>query len=231
MKDENNEVELVELLVEVLKKWWLIAIFVIIASSTAYYATTNYVTPIYEAKATLFIGRDNSSVAGLDLSDLSVDDKLISDYRELIKTRLVTETVIDELNLMTTRDALVMSLDIFIINDSRFMYVSFMDPDPEKAVIIVNRLAEVLAVQAEEIVGVKNVQIVDRAVVPDEPISPSVSRNIAVAAVAGMMLALFIIFLQIILDNTVSHEEDIEKIIGVPVIGIIPRFKGEARRL
>lgn len=230
MNEEYQEIDLLELIQVVLRKWWLILLLMIVAGGSAYYATTEYVTPIYEAKATLFIGKDNSTIAGLNLSDLSVDNKLISDYRELIKTRLVTEQVINDLALVATRETLVGNLAVSIINDSRFMYVTFKDPVPERAVLIVNTLSEVLAVQAEEIVGVKNVQIVDYAVVPKYPISPSVPRNVAIAAVLGMMLALFIVFVQMMLENTVQTEEDIEKILGVPVLGMIPRFKGEARR-
>ena len=231
MKDEYQEIDLVELLRVVLRNWWLILLLMLVASSTSYFVTTRYVTPIYEAKSTLFIGKESESIAGFDLSvsDLQIDDQLVVDYRELIKTRLITEEVIEDLALLASPSDLIRNLGISTISDSRFMHITYQDPIPERAVQITNQLSEVLADRAEEIVGVKNVRIVDPAIVPENPISPNVVMNVAIAAVLGIILALFIIFIRMMLDNTIKTEEDIERTVDLPVLGMIPQFKGEVR--
>ena len=229
MQEEYQEIDLVELMRAIMRKWWLIVGFMVVAGGISYYITTEYITPIYEAKSTLFIGKENDVLSNISLGDLQVDNKLVVDYRELIKTRLVTEEVINDLALLTTVDGLITNLNINIISESRFMHITFKDPVPERATQVVNRLSEVLAEKAESIVGVKNVQIVDYALVPTVPISPSIRKNVAIAAVLGMMVALGIIFLLMMLDNTVRTEEDLEKLSQVPVLGVIPKFKGEIR--
>ena len=231
MIEENQEIDLIELLRVVLKNWWLIILLTLIAAATSYLVTKEYVTPIYEAKATLFIGKETDSIAGFDLSvsDLQLDNQLVVDYRELIKTRLITEEVILDLALLAEAEDLVKNLGISTISESRFMYVTYQDPIPERAAQIANRLSEVLAEKAEEIVGVKNVRIVDQAIVPEQPISPNTLMNTAIAGVLGAMIALFIIFIRMMLDNTIKTEEDIEKFTGLPVLGVIPEFKGEVR--
>ncbi len=137
--------------------------------------------------------------------------------------------VIEELALLTNAEDLVENLGIEIIADSRFMHVTFEDPIPERATEIVNSLSEILATKAEVIVGVDNVQIVDYAIVPEDPISPSTVKNVAIAGAFGMMLALGVIFLQMMMDNSVKTEEDVEALIDVSVLGVIPLFKGEVR--
>lgn len=229
MDEEYQEIDLVELMRVVLRKWWLILLLVVIAAGSSYYVTKEYVTPIYKAESTLFIGKENDLISGISFSDLQVDNKLVVDYRELIKTRLVTSKVIEDLALITTPTEIIDNLGIDIISESRFMHVTYEDPIPARATQIVNKISEVLAKKAEEIVGVKNVQIVDFAIEPVLPISPSIKKNVAIAGVLGAMIALFIIFLQMMMDNTIKSEEDIEKLIGVPVLGVIPKFKGEAR--
>lgn len=227
--EEYQEIDLVELFRTVLRKWWLIVLLMAIAGGASYYVTETYVTPIYKAESTLFIGKESDMLAGISLSDLNVDNKLVVDYRELIKTRLVTSEVIEELALQTSTPGLIANLGIEIIAESRFMHVTFQDPIPERATQIVNSISEVLAEKAETIVGAKNVQIVDSAIVPTSPISPSKTKNIATAAVLGALIALGIIFLQMMMDNTVKTEADIEKLTGLPVLGVIPKFKGEVR--
>ena len=229
MNEEYQEIDLMELVRAVLSKWWLILSFMIVFGGLAFYYTSNFVTPLYKASAELFIGEESSSLTDISLSDLSLNTSLLSDYQELIKTRLVTEEVIDELSLVATRNSLVARLSVQIIGDSRFMYVTYTDPIPERAQLIVNTLSEVLTDKAERIMGVKRVQVIDYAIVPQAPMYPSVSRNVLVASVLGAMLALGIIFITMMAANTVQNETDVERLVALPVLGSIPKFKGAER--
>lgn len=224
-----TEINLLDIGFSVLRKWWFILILMIAAGSVSYYMTVNYITPQYKATATLFIGKDAQGFGEINLSDLSLDSKLVSDYRELIKTRLVTDQVIDELALVASQGSLTGKLSISVVGESRFMYVTFIDTVPARAEIVVNTLADVLANEAERIVGVKNVQIVDYALRPTRPISPNIASNVMLAVIGGAALAIGLILLGILLDNTITNEENIELSFETPVLGVIPTFKGEVR--
>ncbi len=130
-------------------------------------------TPIYQAKSTLFIGKDSGGLSNISLSDLQVGNTLVSDYVQLISTNLVTEEVIQDLGLNTTVAAFKSNIGVKAISDSRFMRIAYNHPDPEQAKIIVNKLSETLTEKALDIVGVKNIQIVDYAKKPFAPVSPS----------------------------------------------------------
>lgn len=225
MGEEYQEIDLLELVGIVLRKWWLILLFVIIAGGTSYYVTDNYITPTYEAKAKLFIGKEADLLGEISLGELQLDNKLVVDYRELLKTRLVTEEVIQELGLNITTGQLVNNLSVETISDSRFINIIYVDTTPEVAAAITNKLAEVLVDSVQEIIGIKNVQIVDAAIVPISPIAPSKVMNVAIAVVLGGMLALFVIFILHLIDNTIKKEEQLEKKLGVPVLGVIPKYK------
>lgn len=232
MNDTREYKEIINLFgigIAIIKKWWLILIMMTLCGTISYYVTVNYVTSLYSATATLFIGKDSQGFGDINLSDLSLDSKLVSDYRELIKTRLVTDQVVEELALITSRGSLLRNLSISLAGDSRFMYVTFVDPLPDRAKIITNSLAEVLASEAERIVGVKNVQIVDYALTPDYPFSPSVRRNVAIAAFLGMIIAIGLVLLDLLFDNSIKTEIDIEHNSNLVVLGVIPIFKGEAK--
>lgn len=61
--------------------------------------------------------------------------------------------------------------------------------------------------------------------IPDKPIKPNKLLNILIAFVAGLMASLGLVFLLEYLDNTVKTSSDIEKLLGIPVLGIIPDYK------
>ncbi|TCT12831.1 capsular polysaccharide biosynthesis protein [Natranaerovirga pectinivora] len=229
MVEEVNEIDLREIIGIVLEKWWLILVLFVISAGSAAYITSSHITPMYKTEATLFIGKEADALANISFDELRVGNQLITDYRELIKTRLVTEEVIGSLGLNVSISEFRSRLDVSTISNSRFFHIGFTDPDPELASMITNRLAEVLVATAVEIVGVKNVQIVDSAIPTRNPVSPNLRLNVAIAGILGIMIAIFLIFLLNMMDNTIKKEEDIEKVLGLTVLGVIPKFDGEAR--
>jgi capsular polysaccharide biosynthesis protein len=80
-----------------------------------------------------------------------------------------------------------------------------------------------------QIVGVENIRILDQALVPQSPISPNVLLNAVIGGMLGFFISLFVIILMFLMNDTIMNEDDIEKLIGVSVLGDIPEFKGEAR--
>lgn len=227
--EEYEEIDIREMLHIVLGRWWVIALFTLIAVGVSAYVTSEMIEPVYESKSTLFIGNESDSIAGISFSDLQVDDQLVVDYQELIKTRLVTETVIRDLELPTTVANFVEHLSVSGIKDSRFIHIVFQDTDPILAAQIANELSESLVANAERIVGVENVVVVDEAIPPAKPISPNLLMNVSIAAVLGAMLGMFLIMVLHMLDNTFKREEEIEKQLGIVVLGVVPKFDGERR--
>lgn len=230
MREIYKEIDLREIIISVLKKWWLILIISGILGGVAFYVTDNHIMEMYEATTTLFIGKDSEGLADFSINDLALDNKLVSDYKELIQTKLVTEQVIGTLGLNYSRLDVIEHLTIEVVNDSRFMRLSYKDPDPVIATDVVNLLSEVLTDKAESIVGASNVKIVDEADIPIEPISPSMAVNVILATALGIMIALLFIFTQMIMDNSIKKESEIEKLLGIPVLGMIPKFEGKVRR-
>jgi len=227
--EEYTEIDLRELLARMLEKWWFLLLMTVIAGGIAFYITWQMITPVYTAQSTIFIGKDSTSVLDISMEDLNMDSKLATDYKELINTRMITERVIKELALTTEVAELSKFVEIDLVNASRFMHISFTDPNPDLAKKIVNKYSDVLKEKAEDVVGVKNVQIVDYAIRPLEPSGPNLMKNTAVAALLGLMLAIGIILLDMLLNNTFQREEEIERELGLPVLGRIPKFKGEPK--
>jgi succinoglycan biosynthesis transport protein ExoP len=75
-----------------------------------------------------------------------------------------------------------------------------------------------------------NIKVVDRALVPPGPYTPNISRNLLMALFFGLFGGLGLIFLVEYLDNTVKGPEDVEKLVGLPSLGIIPYLSPDGAR-
>ncbi|PKM93731.1 MAG: hypothetical protein CVU84_14205 [Firmicutes bacterium HGW-Firmicutes-1] len=227
MEEVNKKIEMLELTRYLLKSFWLILLITMISVGICYYVTTGKIDPIYEASTTLFIGKEsNGIITNISLDDLQLDNQLVLDYSQLLITDLVTEQVIYELELQVTPDDLREVLSIESIEGSRFIHIKYKSSYPDEAAEIVNKLSETLTEKAIKIVGVKNIQVVDYAKLPKIPISPNLILNMILTGVFGFIGAILIVVLKFMLIGTVQKEEDIEKTIGLPVLGMIPKFKG-----
>ena len=74
-------------------------------------------------------------------------------------------------------------------------------------------------------VGTNNISIVDRASLPIYKRSPRLSVNLALALVIGLLAGMLAALGFDFLDDTFKAPEDIEREIGMPVIGVIPKPK------
>lgn len=85
-------------------------------------------------------------------------------------------------------------------------------------------------IRINEAMHAGNLQAIDRAIVPEEPIKPRKMLNFAIAGVLGLFVGAGIAFLLDYVDNTIKTQEEAEKILGLPVLGQIPVFNNETER-
>ena len=252
--DTTKEIDFKELFRILLKKWWLVLLCTIVGFGAAYYGTAKLITPIYEAKTVLYIGQEESALGniGISLGQLEADSQLINDYKQIALTRLVIDAVIKNTGLSivdsesldngnsigngSSKNPMVMSYTQFrnntvieTIKDSRLFTVGFQSPDPEIAKKVSDELAKQLTIAVSQIVGVENIRILDQSIVPAKPIAPSKLQNSIIGGILGLVFSLFIIVIMFLVNDTVKDEDDIKSLIGVSVLGRIPKFKGEVR--
>lgn len=219
----EQEIDLRELLGIVKRRWWMIALitFFVVLATIIY--TFFVVTPIYESATTVMVSSSAINRTGdMDLTEINLNRRLAETYGEIVRSRRVANQVIDEMGLNMSHGALQNKINVSQVRDTEFIRISVTDPDPVFATNIANQVAEAFKDNIVEIMNVDNVSTLDVAVTPANPVSPNERLNIAIGFVLGVMIGVFIVFLREYLDNTIKTKEDVERHLGLPVIGSVP---------
>lgn len=212
-------------------------IYIIFAMSIAFCLSSIYVNrfrvPEYTSYTTILLNKTNENSA-ITSSDLQIDKSLVSTYSEIIKSKRVLRTVINNLSLDIEYGTLVSKVNVGSVTDTSILKISVTDPDSSKAASIANEIAEVFSEDIQEIYKIENISIIDVAEITSVASSTSTMKIIGIATIAGAFLSIAVIFVIFYFDTTIKNEEDIERVTGLPVIGIVPisreKIKGSAHR-
>ena len=67
-----------------------------------------------------------------------------------------------------------------------------------------------------------NVRIIDRALVPTSPFRPSLRNDLSAGLSSGLVLGIGIVFLLHFLDRSIKSAEELERLLGLPVLAVVP---------
>ena len=221
--NEEMEIDLLELLMVMKKHLSAILLAGIVGLVIMFAYTSFLVTPLYSASSMMYVMPDNSnSMNSSTLSDMQVGQQLTSDYSSMIKSRSFMEDVIKKLNLTIDYQQLLGKVEVTNPTSSRILQVTVNDPNPQTAADIANEMASVAESKLKEITGMQAIKIYEEAAVPDRPSSPNMKKNCALGLLAGFVLAMAVITILYLLDDTIKTEDDIEKYLGMTTLAVLP---------
>ena len=227
-RDDEMEIDLREIFSLLISKIGIIILSGIILALVAIVGTKLFITPQYQSITKMYVlsKQDNNTVTN---SDLQTSTLLTKDYAELIKSRTVTEAVIAKLGLDLTHEQLLGKLEVETTTDTRIVTIKVLDEDPYMARDIANAVRDTAAEHIQNVMNSEAVNVVDEANIPDQKYSPSTMKNGFIAGVLGCFLAVAIILLQHISNDTIKSSEDVEKYLGLSTLGTIPLNKDDVK--
>lgn len=178
----------------------------------------------YTATVSVYVLSSSSSEQNtIQNSDLSASQLIANDIAELANSDIVAERTAEELGMTS-----LAGYDISVNSSTttRVIEISVESGEPQAAATVANKIAEVLSSVAQEVMGVESVNIVDEAKTPEAPSGPNRVMYTAVAFLAGLFLAVAIIVVMDMVNTRVRTPEEAEELLGIPVIGRIPKIKG-----
>lgn len=199
----------------------VIALPVVFAIATFAFAFA-FLPNTYTAFTDLYI-LTSSDESTLSNSDLAASQMITNDVVTLVKS----ERVLKDVKVALQMDNLSgYNIGVDSSTTTRVIELSVTGPDAQSTAIIANALAEDVSKVAQEVMEVKSVNVIDEAQTPVSPSGPNRLLYTAIAFLAGLFVAVAIAVLADMLNTRARDAEDVEKLLGVPVIGRIPAMKG-----
>lgn len=182
-----------------------------------------FLTPIYQSSTQLLVNQSKDEQAMYNYNEVQTNLQLINTYNVIIKSPAILDLVIKELELDMSYGELNNNITVASEKNSQVVNISVQDPNAKRTAKIANKTAEVFTREISQIMNVDNVSILAKAQVGEKqsPIKPKPLLNIAIALVVGLMAGVGLAFLLEYFDNTIKTEQDIEKVLGIPVLGVI----------
>ena len=220
-RDDVIEIDLVELLGVILHNLWIIIVSGVIVAAAALLVSYFIITPKYESVTKIYvISKTNADT--MTYSDLQAGSTLTKDYKELVKSRPVLEEVIAETGIDVELKDLEEQITVEVPTDTRIVSITVEDKDPYEARIIADSVRIAASKHIQEVMDTEAVNVVEEASLPIEKSSPSILMNTAIGYAVGLFLAIAIVIINYIMDDTIKTPDDVEKFLGVSVLGSIP---------
>ena len=228
MNQENQmvEIDIVSLLKTIWKRKFLIILTALITAVIALGYSVFIAKPSYQSTTRIYVvNRQQSDNNALTNQDLQAGAYLVKDYKEIILSQDVLSTVISELKLSSTTAELADKVAVSVPTDTRIVSITVTNGDPNQASRIANTLREVAAEKIIAVTKVSDVTTLEEAEAPKSPSSPNIRRNVMIGFVGGAVAMVVLVLIVEVLDDRVKKPEDIEEVMGMSLLGIVPDMR------
>ena len=215
-----------------LKKRWLLIVSVTLMFLIGGSVFVLFFGPVpqYQSSTTVLVDYRASETEVLTQNDINLSQKLVQTYTEIIKSLTILNPVIEEMDLSLTPNELLKKISVSQVNETEIIKISVTDEDPILARDIANTLAQTFSEEISHIMKVDSTSVLDEAVLPTTPLAQNKVTKIAIAGILGMMVSVGLVILFEYLDRSIKTADETEHLLGVPVLGVIPKSKVEGKK-
>ena len=226
MKEQNTiEIDVFQLFKTLWKRKLMILIVALLTGTGAIAFSTLIVKPEDTSTTRIYVvNRNQGDKPGLTNQDLQAGTYLVKDYREIILSQDALEKVATNLKLDMPAKTLASKVQVAVPADTRIVSISVKDKQPEEASRIANSLREVAAEKIVAVTRVSDVTTLEEARPATTPSSPNVRRNSLFGFLGGAVVTVIAVLLIELLDTRVKRPEDVEDVLKIPLLGLVPDF-------
>lgn len=177
--------------------------------------------PLYHSNTTVvLVSGGNSTVTS---SDIQLSKNLINTYSEIVKSRKVLNQVIDNLKLDCAVNDLAERINVNSVENTEIIKIEVSDENNKVAVKITDEIADVFSREIQKIYNLKNVSVVDKAIIEINPYNINYLKENVMYLLLGTVLSCMIVFILYYFDTSIKSAESVEEKIGLTVLGIVPK--------
>lgn len=182
--------------------------------------------PVYKSSSTIVIASNDTNSANMQ-ADITVNQKLVGTYKEIVKSRSVVEQVINDLDLKYSYEELSSNILVEAVQNTEVLKISVLDKNAEQAKKITSMLSEVFKEEVMEIYNLKNVKVLDSASTPTGADNVNFVKDEIIYFGLGMIASFMLVFIMFYFDKNIRSVEQVESRLGLPILGTIPVYGGK----
>lgn len=207
----------------------ILAVVMVVALLFVY--GTVFLTPEYSSTSTLYIlKQENSNDYVYTQSDFSLALNVINDCTYMVKSHEVLDSVINKLGLDTGYKKLYNSISINNPDNTRILEVTVETENAEQSKQIVDEICQTAANKINKTMGVDQVNVYSKGTVGVKPSNSIGMTTYALVGIAAAVIMYLIYFFAFLLDDKIRTEEDVDKYLGLSVLGEIPNSDTSKRK-
>lgn len=221
-------------MIEIVLDRIVLILIITLVSGLVFFAVSYYfVTPKYESSITMYVNNRSESASDERetktlSSDITASQQLVPTYIEMLKSNNVLEAVAYRVEYETgvefTESQIRKMLTAEAVSNTEIIKVSVRADKPAIACEIAKAISEVVPKKIPKFVERSKVNIIDKARINTNPVSPNVRNSIILGALLGLVLSISVIILKELFDVRVKSTDDLVARFAYPVLGTIPEI-------
>ncbi|WP_293982728.1 YveK family protein [uncultured Clostridium sp.] len=214
--------------ISILKKNFKLGICITFLSTIlSVYIAFVLIEPVYQANTKIFVGKEATEQSDEKYSnnDVQMYQQLLKTYAELIKTNDLLEDSIRYQNYDIKSSDILKKLTVTPKADTQILEISYRNKDKVLARDILSLITDELISESSRLIPNGKLEVVETVRIPEKPISPNKKLIIIIGFSVGILLTIGIVFLKNFITDPFKNNDEIEEMLSVPVIGMIPYEK------
>lgn len=231
-QQESDYLDLGVLLIDFWKgmqRFWYIVIILIILGMAGMWGYSKFTyVPLFQASASFSVKTvdgilDNEiNNAYAFFYDKNTADQIEKTFPYILSSGILQKYLCEELGTTYVNG----TVEAHVITNSNLVTLSATSRDKEDAKKILDAVIVVYPEVAEFVLGEIEFEFLDKPELLEEPINrPSLKKNLAVGALAGIAVGMGFILIYALLRKTIRNEEDLKYTLNTALLGMLPEVK------
>lgn len=212
-----EEIYIHDILDYFVKKIWVIGTITVLTVLIGLIYSLGIKTPMYRSTTSVILASNQT----ITQSDLTLYQKLINTYTQIVTSKNVINDTINDLKLPYTYDGLKKNVNVNAVTDTEIINISVMNEDAQLAKNISDTIAKNFKEEVVAIYNLTNVSILDQAEVSSHPYNHNVVKETIVYTVVGILLGFVFVFFRYYFDRNIKTKEEVEERIKLPIMGSV----------
>ena len=222
-----EELNLNEIFKYFVKKVWVIVAFTVVILVGGIIYSTSIKTPLYKSTTSVILASDQT----ITQSDLTLYQKLVNTYTQIVTSKNVINDTIKDLKLTYSYDELKKQVSVSAVTDTEIIKIAVSNKDPQLAKTISDSIASNFKDEVQEIYNLTNVSILDKAEIANDPYNYNLVKEIIIYTVAGILVGCLYLFLRFYFDKRVKSKDEVETKIKLPIMGSVRDCNKEIKNI